>query len=317
LVIGDVAGHGLRAATIMGQLRMALRAYAVEDSSPARVLDRLHQLVRSLGLPDMATVLYLVFDPETGVATFANGGHPPPLLISPTGAATYLEQESSPPLGAMSQAHHVETGTRLPPGSTLLLFTDGLVERRSHSLREGLERLRVEAESADGDLEAMSDHLLTALLETEVGDDVALLAVRPLSLADRSLHFRVPAEPRSLAPLRHVVRRWLKEMEAGPRESYEILVACGEACANAVQHPYGTRNGYLEVDLSVLDGSVLVTVRDSGTWRSSPSSGGGHGLVLIRGFMDTVDVDSRNGGTEVRMRRQIRRESSNGSARPR
>ena len=97
--IGDVAGHGLRAASAMGQLRMALRAYAVEESSPAAVVGRLRQLVALLAHTEMATLLYLVFDPETVSVTFANAGHPPPLLIGDDGSAAFLESVPAPPLG--------------------------------------------------------------------------------------------------------------------------------------------------------------------------------------------------------------------------
>src|SRR5439155_22011454 len=142
VAIGDVAGHGLRAASTMGQLRMALRAYAIESESPGEVLARMQQLVRALGLPDMATVVYLVFDPDSGLVVFSNAGHPPPLVITQDGVASFLEEGLAPPLGTMPHAEHAEATSRLVPGSTLLLFTDGLVERRGSSLREGLERLR-------------------------------------------------------------------------------------------------------------------------------------------------------------------------------
>ena len=306
LAIGDVAGHGLRAASTMGQLRLALRAYAVEEESPAGVVARLHDMVRTLAMEDMATLHYLVFDPDSGTITFANAGHLPPLLITGSGRASYLEHHLAPPLGAMSHADHVESTGRVPPGSTLLLFTDGLIERRGVSLRDSLERLRLVAEAGEADLEALCDHVLASLLEKEVADDVALLAFRPLSLAAGPLHFRVPAEPRSLAPLRHAVRRWLREIGAEEAEAYEIVVACGEACANAIQHPYGAGQGFLEVDLALSDGDVEIMVRDSGTWRPAHSTGGGHGLPLIRGLMDTVQVDSGADGTLVRMRRRLR-----------
>src|SRR5205823_1288448 len=138
MAIGDVAGHGLRAASMMGQLRMGLRAYAVEEYSPAQVVNRLQHLAQRLRLPDMVTLIYLVFDPESGVATLANAGHPPPLLIHPNGEASYIEDGSGHPLGISTRPDQVrQTTRRLPVGSTLLLFTDGLVERRGISIHEG------------------------------------------------------------------------------------------------------------------------------------------------------------------------------------
>jgi PAS domain S-box-containing protein len=306
VAIGDVAGHGLRAAATMGQLRMALRAYAIESESPGEVVARMQQLVRALGLPDMATVAYLVFDPDSGLLVFANAGHPPPLLITETGEATFLEEGLAPPLGTMPHAEHLEATARVAPGSTLLLFTDGLIERRGVSLREGMERLRGEALSAGSDLEGLCDYLLASLVEEDVQDDIAILALQPVLLAGQTLHLRLPAEPRALAPLRHTLRRWLREVHAGSQESYEILVACGEACANAIQHPYAARQAVLEIELAKHGEEVELVVRDSGTWRSQAPDGGGFGLSLIRQLMDTVDIQSGTDGTEVRMRRRLR-----------
>jgi PAS domain S-box-containing protein len=306
VAIGDVAGHGLRAAAVMGQLRMALRAYAVEETSPARVVARLQDLVRAHLFTEMATVLYLVFDLDTSVATFANAGHPPPLSIAPDGSARYLREVLSPPLGAGWVSSPVgDVTSARPPGSTLLLFTDGLVERRGVSLREGLDRLRHEAERAWPDLAEMCQHLVTSLLEPEVKDDAAILALRPVPLASVPLRLRLAPEPRSLAPLRHTMRRWLREAGADPRESFEIVVACGEACSNAIQHAHGSRGTPLEVELTLAGGQVEFKVRDFGSWRHEPT-GGGLGLPLMEKLMDRVEVDRRTDGTVVRLRRRLR-----------
>jgi anti-sigma regulatory factor (Ser/Thr protein kinase) len=166
-------------------------------------------------------------------------------------------------------------------------------------------KLRREAASPGPDLEVFCDYLLSSFVEEHVDDDIALLAFRPVRLAGRSLHFRIPAEPRALAPLRHSLRRWLREIGAGHEESYGILVACGEACANAIQHPYGARAGFIDVDLEVEGDAVHITVRDGGSWRSQSPAGGGHGLQLMRGMMDSVDVTTTPDGTVVRMRRRL------------
>ena len=309
VAIGDVAGHGLRAAATMGQLRMALRAYALEEGSPLRVVRRVRELVQRLVPSEMATLLYLVFDPDAGSITFSNAGHLPPLIVPVDGPASYVEEGLAPPLGATPHPEYdVEATATIEPGSTLLLFTDGLVERRGVSLRDGLARLQDEVRVTQPDLEAMCDHLLAALLESDVSDDVALLALRPIRFAGRPLHLRVPAEPTVLVALRHTLRRWLREVDASPQEIYEILVSCGEACANAIQHSHGVRTGFLEIDAELTHGEVDIRVRDSGTWRESRPPDGGHGLTLMRGLMDTVLVDRQSDGTAVRMRRRLRAE---------
>lgn len=274
------------------------------------VVHRLGRLSRTLGMAEMATLIYLVFDPDSCVLTFSSAGHPPPLLVAESGLGTYIEGGLAPPLGTSPDLQGPEATMQLVPGSTLLLFTDGLIERRGLPLREGMARLRAEATPAAPDLEDFCDHLLSSLMDGEVRDDVALLAVRPVALAGRPLHFRVPAEPRALAPLRHALRRWLREVAAGTKETSEILVACGEACANAIQHPYGAAEGFLDIDLALVDGAVEISVRDSGKWRSSSPAGGGHGLLLMRGLMDSVDVESGAEGTVIRMRRRLGSEVS-------
>jgi PAS domain S-box-containing protein len=319
LAIGDVAGHGLRAASTMGQMRMALRVCALEERSPNRVVTRLRHLVRGQLGAEFATLVYLVFDPDSGTVRFANAGHPPPLVVGVTQSATYLEGGLGPPLGAVGfPDHHLDVTYPLAVGSTLFLFTDGLVERRGATIRDGLERLKTLVADSGDDLEAMCDHLLLEMVGSDVSDDVALLALRPVRLASEPLFLRLPAEPYVLAPFRWTLRRWLREIGASPQIANDILIACGEACANVIQHAYGAKEGLLEVDLVVLDGTIEVTVRDRGIWR--PSGGGrgsGYGERLIRGLMDSVDVTSGSGGTVVRMRRRLQAGSQGERARAR
>jgi len=310
LAIGDVAGHGLRAASTMGQLRMALRAYALEEGSPSQVVGRFRRLVRVL-VPDIVTLIYLVFDPESGTLRFANAGHPPPLLVDGDGQTSYLEGGLGPPLGAIAHpGQDIDAATHLDAGSTLLLFTDGLVERRGASILDGLTRLKTLAADPGEDLEALCDQLLSAMVTDEVSDDIALLALRQVPFAAEPLFLRLPAEPHVLAPLRQTIRRWLRELDADPGIVDDVLVACGEASANAIQHAYGAKDGLFEVSLVLSDGAVEITIRDLGSWRPSSGSGraarrGGLGQRLMRSLMDSVDVNSGPEGTVVRMRRSL------------
>jgi serine phosphatase RsbU (regulator of sigma subunit)/anti-sigma regulatory factor (Ser/Thr protein kinase) len=306
IAIGDVAGHGLRAAATMGQLRMALRAYAVEEDSPARVVTRLQELVRTVMPTEMATVLYLVHDLDQGTVTFCSAGHPPPLVVPDAGEGEFVTEGLFPPLGAPWFPQALIDAVRpLSPRDLLVLFTDGLVERRGDSLAAGMARLKDEATSAHGDPDQACDHLVRTMLGPDVADDVAVLAMRPVALAGRTVTLRLPAEPRSLAPLRHTIRRWLREAGATEEEAFEILVACGEACSNAIQHPHGARGADLEVEIALRDGEVRFDVRDSGTWRTAPT-GGGLGVPLMNRLMDRVEVDRRGDGTTVRLRRRLR-----------
>jgi len=306
MAIGDVAGHGLNAAATMGQIRMALRAYALHDPTPVAVMSGLHRLVSGLAMADLVTVMYLVYDPATRQLRYTNAGHPPALVIS-GGKGVYLEDGLSPPVGVTSAATYTEASVELAPGATLLLYTDGLVERRRVSIQEGLDRLSLEAvgHATDG-LGDLCDHLLAALPEQEmVADDIALLAMRAVALLDSPLALSLPAEPRMLAQVREALRRWLRESEVPSAAENDILVACGEACANVVQHAYGAGPGTMEVSAHLVDGLVEVTIRDNGQWRPEADRGGGWGLQLIRGLMDSVEVGRDTDGTEIKMRHRV------------
>ena len=307
LAIGDVAGHGLSAAATMGQLRMALRAYALQDPSPVLVMRGVHRLVSQLPMPEMVTLMYLLFDPATRKLRFTNAGHPPALVID-NGASVYLEDGLAPPVGVTADARYTEASLELPSGATLLLYTDGLVERRGESIQDGLDRLSQEAVThATPDLEELCDRLLSSLVgQSKVADDIALVAMRAVSLYDGPLRLTLPAEPRMLVQMRGALRRWLRESGVATAAENDILVACGEACANVVQHAYGAVPGEMEVHARLVDGSLEISVRDHGEWRPAADRGGGWGLQLIRALMDSVELDQDAGGTVVRMRRRLR-----------
>jgi serine phosphatase RsbU (regulator of sigma subunit) len=178
VAIGDVVGRGVGAAATMGHLRIALRAYALEDESPAHVARRTARFLRTLDRDQMSTCLYAVFDPATGELSSANAGHPPPLVVSSDGRAGFLAGKPGLPFGVADEAEYTEARGRLEPGAMLLLYTDGLVEKRGESIDAGLERLRAAAEGAPADADALCDRVLQALGAEGRGDDVAVLAVR-------------------------------------------------------------------------------------------------------------------------------------------
>jgi PAS domain S-box-containing protein len=308
LAIGDVAGRGVQAASLMAQLRNALRAYAFEAHSPAAVLDHLNMLAWRLDANVMATLIYLLFDLGSGVVRLANAGHLPPLELRPDGTSEYLEGGRSLPIGVEPASTYTEAEYVLEPGSTLLLYTDGLIERRHISIDDSLDRLVLDVHGAgDGDLEGLCDHLI-ATVPPGVEDDVALLALESLPIAAGHLSLTMPAEPRSLSSFRSVLRRWLRECEASDEESYDIILACNEAFANSVEHAYGPGDSSVKVDAAFSDGEISVTIRDFGSWRDPRGDNRGRGLDLIDAIMDSVDVITNpNEGTEVRMTRMLRR----------
>jgi serine phosphatase RsbU (regulator of sigma subunit) len=178
LVVGDVVGHDLPAATAMGQLRNTLRAYALENASPAAVLERVNRAADLLQVADMATCVYAVLDPRTLTVRLASAGHLPPLVTSPSGSGRLLRAEPGPPLGVLPDAHYCDERVPLQRGGALVLYTDGLVERRSEPIDTGLNALEAAPGSHPGP-EAMCDELVRTMLGGAVpGDDVTLLLVQ-------------------------------------------------------------------------------------------------------------------------------------------
>ncbi len=198
LVIGDVLGHDLQAAARMGQARSALRAYAADGHPPAAVVERLNRLLTRTDPDFLGTCCYLQFSPRHDTVTMVSAGHPPPLLISPDGDARPVELETNLPLGVDDAATYSSTVVGLPPGATLVLYTDGLVESRSESLDVGLARLAdVPAQARGVDLETLADRFLTHGPPDHVRDDVTLLLLR--SVAHREpLGAGVPDRRRAL-----------------------------------------------------------------------------------------------------------------------
>jgi putative methionine-R-sulfoxide reductase with GAF domain len=177
LVVGDVAGHGLNAAVIMGRVKSALRSYTMLDADPARVLELTDRKVRHFEFGTMITVVCAVSTPPYDRFEVCSAGHPPPVLATPGGPARLLELKVGPPLGAVADAARTSTTVSTPPGAVVLLYTDGLIERREEPLEHGLHRLR-DAVTAD-----QPDYLCRELMRSQVGnhvptDDIAVLAMR-------------------------------------------------------------------------------------------------------------------------------------------
>jgi serine phosphatase RsbU (regulator of sigma subunit)/anti-sigma regulatory factor (Ser/Thr protein kinase) len=306
LAIGDVAGRGFNAAAIMGQLRSGLRAYALDEASPGDAVGRLSRLLRQLDPGRNATLLYAVLDPQEGSLEVAGAAHPPPLVVGRNGACSFVDLPGSVPLGAVANARYEDVEARLEPGSTLVLYTDGVIERPGERLDVGLDRLASVAGGAGTDPGRLCEAIISSLLAMgATRDDAALLTVASLELGE-TLRLRVAAEVESLPPLRRVLGRWLGEAGAGPAELEDISLACSEACANAIEHAYGPGPASIEVTSELSpDGEAVISVRDFGRWRPPRGEHRGRGMRLMEGLMDIVRVDPGDGGTTVTLRRRL------------
>jgi serine phosphatase RsbU (regulator of sigma subunit) len=176
IVMGDVTGSGLAAAVVMGRLRSALRAYAIDTSSPADALDKLNRKFTHFEPGQMATVLYLTISPDRETVTVASAGHPPPIVAVPGHEASFLPCTPSPPIGVVTGRSCVVTQAPLPAGSTLACFTDGLYERRTTPLDDQLDRLRCAVTASHP--ETVCSAVMAAMVGSHVvEDDTALLVL--------------------------------------------------------------------------------------------------------------------------------------------
>jgi serine phosphatase RsbU (regulator of sigma subunit)/anti-sigma regulatory factor (Ser/Thr protein kinase) len=305
MVIGDVVGHGLRAAVIMGRLRSALRAYALEGGDAAEVLSKLDYKVLHFEPGAMATVLYARFEPGLERLHLSSAGHPPPVLATPDGKAATIDLPVDPPLGVRLGLRRRTTTVEVPPGGLLCFYTDGLIERRGGNIDDGLRQL-CDTVTA-GPAELVCTTVIRGLIGGEtLEDDVAVLAIRREKSAKLPpLELILPAVPRSAREVRQALRQWLSAAGATAEDVTDVLIVVGEAVSNAIEHAYGPRGGDVEVRLELTPPDVLITVRDHGHWRPQRGHGRGHGMLLIQQCSDEVQFDRGPTGTAVRIRRRL------------
>jgi serine phosphatase RsbU (regulator of sigma subunit)/anti-sigma regulatory factor (Ser/Thr protein kinase) len=307
LVIGDVAGHGLPAASLMGKMRNALRAHALMGGTALDILLRADEFHRHFGEGELVTLLVGLLSRDLSSFRYVSAGHPPPLVVGPEGAVFSSDHGANPPLGLPQPPSFVEEEVAMRPGTSVLLYTDGLIERRDESLDSGLERLRSTAAQVLNGTASLND-AITDLLDRVIegprpADDVALMLLHRDATPANELEFAVAARARSLLTIRRAVSRWLEDLEVPPAVGREIVMAVHEASANVVEHAYGPAGGTITITAKHEGDQVEVLVRDSGTWRGSSRGDRGNGLRLMRGLMDHVLVYTSAAGTVMVLRR--------------
>ncbi len=303
VAIGDVVGHGVRAAALMGQLRTALHSYATEGHGPGRTLELVDRFVQGLGDYAMATAAYAVFDPETGDLCLATAGHLPPVVVSGD-EVRLLEVPPAVPLGAFPYGTFAQHEFHLDRGEILVLYTDGLVEQPGEALTDGIGKLETALRGVKTADEACRRALAELLPSEDLRDDVAVVALEHSPLP-AELSLRLPAEPGVLSKARRMVRHWLRSQGASDSLLTEITIAVSEACTNAIEHAYPPAPATFELEARASDGVVTLIVRDSGRWRAPRGSHRGRGLKMIEAAMDEVEINTGETGTEVVMRRRL------------
>ena len=262
LVVGDVAGHGVRAAVTMGRLRTAIHTLAMLELPPAETLQQLNELMQELGVrePHFATCVYAIFDAVSGTCEVASAGHLPPLLVRPDGSNELLDVLPAPPLGVgtgLIQSRVLD----IADGSLLVLYTDGLVEKRSRDIDEGLRRLRdiFGPGSAEQPLEDLCRATLAGVYADEHRDDIALLVARLRRIpSDHVVTWTLPSELTSASRARSLIRRPLRRWGLTDLvPTAELLVS--ELVTNAVRYAQGK----IGLRLILEDGLVCEVLDDS------------------------------------------------------
>ncbi|MDH6627787.1 PAS domain S-box-containing protein [Streptomyces sp. LBL] len=306
-VIGDVQGHDTHAAAVMGQLRIVLRAYAAEGHTPATVMARASVFLHELDTDRFATCLYAEADLSTGVVQVVRAGHIDPLIRQPDGDCRRVSVEGGLPLGLSAEFGRLEypvTTIELDLGHTLLLCTDGLIERPGADLDDGMRTLMAMITTGPDDVCALADRLIDVAEDRGGDDDVALLLLRRRGMdtpqpGGRLQQHVAPGDPEALTEARHMIRAAVDAWGAGDLAD-EVELVADELITNALIHTEGSAI----VTLRALTGSdhrVRVEVEDSSSAlprrREAGESGvSGRGLLLVDLLADVWGVEARGVG---------------------
>ncbi|MGW0162605.1 SpoIIE family protein phosphatase [Mycobacterium sp. NPDC003323] len=308
VIVGDCVGHGLDAATVMGQLRSACRALLLENLSPATALTGLDRFAAQLPGARCTTVFCGVLDTDSGKLTYSNAGHPPPIVVDAGDTVHTLDHGRGLPVGVRPGRGRTDAQAVLSARAMLFIYTDGLVERRRESLDDGIARageLLRDASSIEP-ADELADHLIAAMTPPEgYSDDVAVLLYRHPG----PLHISVPADVGQLATTRDALRIWLTRNAVNAEQVQDLLVAVGEAIANSIEHGHrGGRVGTVTLTGYVSGDNVHLRVADTGAWKPAdavPHPTRGRGLQLMRALTQQVAIQSDDLGTTVDMHARI------------
>nr|WP_258054581.1 SpoIIE family protein phosphatase [Streptomyces sp. Ru71] len=300
LVIGDVQGHSAEAATIMGQVSTAVRAYSAEGHPPDVVLARANRLLLGMKTDLFATCCYVSVDVEEGNAWFVRAGHPPPLLRRPDGSTEEVNVDGGPPLGVLEDAEFPLTMVDVAPGAVLALVTDGLVESADMAMDEGMHRMIALLGAADpSDIGLVADKLIS---DAKRRDDAALLLLRYDGLKVRPVRasWRVWRLPEAVMHARRFTARTLRSWGVS-EEADVVQLVVSELVTNAVVHTQGD----LRLDLTRIGDRIRVAVTDSlprapvkpriVDWEST----GGRGIMLVEAMSAAWGSVPVGGGKQV------------------
>ncbi|WEH34666.1 SpoIIE family protein phosphatase [Streptomyces sp. AM 4-1-1] len=330
VVIGDVQGHDVRAAGLMGQLRIALRAYASEGHSPDVVLSRASRFLAGLtdtygddaeaDGPRFATCLYAETDPDTGVLDIARAGHPDPVVMNADGSAVIRQTAGGLPLGIDMDEDYPTTRVVLEPGATIMLCTDGLLETGGHDMTTSWDRLRPILQRYPDDMEKLADALMQAVLGPSSHyttgplperreDDIAVVLLRRDSHPDdeeaprRAALTIAQAEPERIAAARQQLRELLHDW-ADPEQVDAAVLMISEMATNVLVHTDGDARMVAEAGGDPGERLLRVEVADASDElphkrRPGEMASSGRGLLLMEMLADAWGVDPRGEGKSI------------------
>lgn len=327
LVVGDAVGYGVPAAGAMSRLRGAMRSSALQDPSPRSVLRALDAFAAQMDDVEGASVFYGLLDAASGRLTYTAAGHPAPLIAHADGTTSLLPVAPRPPLGSLPGSPEPIDERVLGPGETLVLFSNGAVvgaddpaqamERLADVVREVLQRPgALDADASIGLAGAIAEQ---ARRPQGWPDDIAVLVAHRGVTPLEPFELDLVASPGQLPAVRRRLGGWLAELGMAEEDSVGVMVAVGEACANAAEHAYrGVEPGPMGVRADVdVDGVLTVTVWDRGTWRPPDRDPGdrGRGLLIMRQLVDEVTLDEGE-GTTVTLTVRLRQTQESDSVSP-
>jgi PAS domain S-box-containing protein len=301
IIVGDCVGRGLSAAAVMGQLRSSARALLLTGAEPARLLEELDSVAKLIPDAFCTTVFLAILDTESGVFSYSCAGHVPAVLSAPRSDPMLLSDARSVPLAVHRNGSRPQTSVVVPPGSTLMLYTDGLVERRDASIDDGIARVaEIVADGMDLPVDAVAEALLSEMAPpTGYDDDIAIVVYRrPYA----PLVIEIDAAADNLSDARQQLSEWMRSAAIREEMIADIVLAVNEACANSIEHGYrGQEPGKVRVEAENDGARVHMRIIDTGSWKPVPADPGtrGRGLLLIRAVSDWLELDCTPSGTTV------------------
>jgi PAS domain S-box-containing protein len=303
VIVGDCVGSGLAAAAVMGQLRSSARVLLINGAAPARLLEELDSAAALIPGAYCTTVFVCTIDTVTGEMTYSSAGHIPAVFAVAGSEPHLLTDATSVPLAVQKADPRPEASTILLPRSTLMVYTDGLVERRDDLIDNGIERVgRVLADMVEFPAEAVADTVLDRMAPADgFDDDVAVVVYRR---PPAPLQMEVLATPDRLSDIRAQLGNWLRATGIPDDLAGDIVLVVNEACTNSIEHGYRDRTpGRMVLHVQAKGRGITIRITDFGSWKPPDANPRvrGRGVPLMRAVSGDVTLHGTSTGTTVTM----------------